>query len=161
MCIRDSVKAMIRDRNGNFWIGTHDGGLNFLNPNQTPFTFDKYLHDANDLQSLSNNRVISLFEGPRQNIWVGTSGGGLNVLNPQNKSVCRIPDSLNFIGKIVYTISNPYRSNQLLVGGENGLARIDVNTHQWEAIPYLTENSKSAISRAILCTCLLYTSRCV
>ena len=58
----DNVKSMIRTNDGNFWIGTHDGGLNYLNPNKKPFKFVKFKNIPGDSTSLSNNRVISLFE---------------------------------------------------------------------------------------------------
>ena len=30
----NNVKSIIKTKKGNLWIGTHDGGLNFLNPNK-------------------------------------------------------------------------------------------------------------------------------
>lgn len=133
----DNLKSMIRTQDGNFWIGTHDGGLNLLNPNKRPFRFKKYKNIPNDTSSLSNNRVISLFEDYKKNIWIGTSGGGLNVLSNSTQSIKRINDSLNHIGKLIYNISKTSNKDILLVGGDKGLAEINVNTHKIIPIKYV------------------------
>jgi len=122
----DNVKAMIQTRSGNFWIGTHDGGLNFMDPKKKPFNFKKYKNIPGDSTSLSNNRVISLFEDHKNNIWIGTSGGGLNVFDNEKKSFHRIKDSDDVLGAIIYTIAKTSDKNVLLVGGSNGLAKINL-----------------------------------
>ena len=41
----NNVKSILRTQKGNFWIGTHDGGLNYLNPNKKPFVFSSILRE--------------------------------------------------------------------------------------------------------------------
>lgn len=145
----DNVKSMIRTQNGDFWIGTHDNGLNFLNPDIRPYTFKKYKYIPNDTSSLSNNRVISLFEDYRKNIWIGTSGGGLNILDVSTQSIKRLDDPFNHIGKIVNNISKTSSKDTLLIGGDRGLVKINVKTHQIVPVKYIEREQYS--TSAVLC----------
>lgn len=146
----NNVKTMIRTRKGHFWIGTHDGGLNFLNPKNQPFKFKKFKSIAKDTTTLSNNRIISLFEDYQDNIWIGTSGGGINVLDVSTQLITRIQDPLNSVGNLVYSISKTSNKNILLVGGENGLAKINVKTKKITAVNY-KEKQDAFSANAILC----------
>ncbi|MCK5280961.1 MAG: sigma 54-interacting transcriptional regulator, partial [Cyclobacteriaceae bacterium] len=73
----------------NLWIGTY-GGLNKLsseyisgiNKNKSPPSFISYIHDPEDPNSLSDNRIYSILEDQSGNLWIGTVDGGLNRLLP-------------------------------------------------------------------------------
>ncbi|WP_052143619.1 two-component regulator propeller domain-containing protein [Wocania ichthyoenteri] len=145
----NNVKAMIQDYDGNFWIGTHDEGLNFLNPKKIPFKFKRFKNNPNNTNSLSNNRIISLFEDYENNIWIGTSGGGLNVLNNKTNTITRIKDTLSLVGKLIYKIAKASNKNELLIGGSNGLSKINIKTKQLSKINYLDKKG-SQISDAVL-----------
>src|SRR4051812_13256772 len=66
-----SILALMQDRQGFIWIGTHTGGLYRYNGYQSV----KFTHDPNDLRSLPNDRVSTLFEDLQGRIWVGTQDG--------------------------------------------------------------------------------------
>ena len=80
------VYSILEDKSGNLWIGTVDGGLNRLSPgsneinNKVPLIFQHYKNNPNDPNSLSSNRVFSIYEDSQGNLWIGTWGGGLNKL---------------------------------------------------------------------------------
>ncbi len=145
----NNVKAMIQSQKGDFWIGTHDGGLNFLNPKQKPFTFKKYANIPNDKNSLSNNRVISLLEDRNSDIWIGTSGGGLNKFDVKTGSFVRIENSIKTIGSIIFTISKTSNQDVLLVGGNNGLAKINVKTLEISPIEFYDTKSSARIGSVL------------
>ena len=132
----DNVKAMIRTKDGKYWIGTHDGGLNVFDLSKQPTNFTQYVNIPNDSTSLSNNRIISLYEDAREDVWIGTSGGGLNKWQHDSGRIVRIPDADNVIGSIVYAITPTNNKNSLLISSSNGLAEINVLTHQWTPISY-------------------------
>ncbi|MBO0593205.1 response regulator [Cellulophaga sp. E16_2] len=146
----NNVKAMIQDHSGNFWIGTHDGGLNFLNPKVEPYTFKKFRNNPYNENSISSDRVISLFESYDANIWIGTSGGGLNVLDIKTKTTTRINDPLELAGKIIYAISKTSDKENILIGGNKGLARVNVSSKTVLPIDFLIKNKDSFTSRSIL-----------
>lgn len=84
---RIQSNSIFQDESGNLWVGTWNG-LNKLKAEQLEklrdpreYYFEKFLHDPSDSNSLSDNRVISIFEDSRNNLWVGTHGGGLNILS--------------------------------------------------------------------------------
>ena len=83
------VRALYEDKKGTIWVGTGspwnaetpkgEGGLNKLDRKTGKFT--RYLHDANDPHSLTDNRVAAIFEDSRGTFWVGTSGDGLHTMD--------------------------------------------------------------------------------
>ena len=61
------------------WIGT-EKGLNKFDRQQQ--TFVRYLHDRQNLNSLSHNYISAIYEDKVGKLWVSTAGGGLNKLDP-------------------------------------------------------------------------------
>ncbi|MGO4771288.1 two-component regulator propeller domain-containing protein [Flavobacterium sp. W22_SRS_FK3] len=65
----NAVTAVYKDKRGLMWFGTYDGisrydGYNFLS----------FRNEPNDVNSLINNRVVSIC-GTKNEIWIGTKGG--------------------------------------------------------------------------------------
>ena len=79
------VNALHQDRDGLIWIGTASG-LSVYDKQTGRFT--TYLHDPEDLHSISNDTITNfmlqaILEDRRGRIWIGTEGG----LNRFDKSV--------------------------------------------------------------------------
>ncbi|MBN2744144.1 MAG: response regulator [Marinilabiliaceae bacterium] len=72
-----------QDKHGQYWIATYSGGLYLLNDPFGVPRLSRYLADANNLASLSDNRVRQLLFDRDDNLWIATSGG-LNIL-PANQ----------------------------------------------------------------------------
>lgn len=76
------VSAILEDHTGMFWIGCtagweDGGGLNRFDPASETFT--RYRHDPNDVRSLNQDNVLSLYADRQGILWVGTlNGNGLN-----------------------------------------------------------------------------------
>lgn len=79
---KNEVWAITEDLEGNFWIGTaNGGGLNRYNPQSGIFT---HFPAGQDLKnSPSFNDIRSLLIDSKNNLWIGTYGGGLNKMNLQ------------------------------------------------------------------------------
>lgn len=146
----NNVKSMIQDHRGNFWIGTHDGGLNFLNPKQKPFKFVKFKNNPRDEGTISNDRVISLLEDHQNNIWIGTSGGGLNVMDTKRNTVTRLKDAQGLAGNIIYTIAKTSDGDNILIGGDKGLAKVDVKEKKIVPFNIFGKKSESVISSPVI-----------
>jgi len=66
-------QALFVDKFGILWIGTNGGGLNRFDKKSGKWTH--YLHDPNNKNSISDNKVNAIIEGKEQTLWVGTEGG--------------------------------------------------------------------------------------
>ncbi len=89
--------VVIPARDGTTWIGTFGNGLDKLTLNNhsegkgSLFTFTHYKNIPGNVNSLGDNKVISLFEDSDNTIWVGTFSGGLNRLNSNQRDL-RVKD---------------------------------------------------------------------
>lgn len=70
-----SITAIVKDRDGITWIGTMHG-LNRFDPDTK--TFQSYLSDQHDPNSISGMRIRSLLVDKNNTLWVGTETSGLN-----------------------------------------------------------------------------------
>lgn len=79
------IKKLYLDQHGNLWIATEDG-LNYLpkeemtKPLGENLHFQRFLHDNNNSNTISNNRILTIHEDKQHNLWVGTDVG-LNKLD--------------------------------------------------------------------------------
>ena len=95
-----SILALMQDRQGFIWIGTHSGGLYRYNG----YHAARYSNNAEDPTSLPHDRVSTLFEDKLGNIWVGTQNG-LARYNPKNNDFTRyLPPPGPSSGRIVKSI---------------------------------------------------------
>lgn len=121
------------DMNGNLWIGTWNG-LNRISasdlgnkiPDPALIKFKRYRFQEDNPNSLSDERVISVFEDREGNLWFGTYGGGLNKLSAEQqktekaKFVCYTTDD-GLPSNIIYRIEADDKGN-LWLSTDNGLS---------------------------------------
>lgn len=80
--IKGIAYCITEDSKKNIWIGTKGEGVYKLTPKNSGNTFE-ILHiryDPDDLYSLSDDNVYSIFEDKNGNIWIATFGGGINLI---------------------------------------------------------------------------------
>lgn len=139
------ANTIVEDAFGNVWVGTW-GGLTQMVPKNkesnsfdTEYNFIRYQHNPEDENSISDNRIISLYYSSEMNaneIYAGTYGSGLNRIkfDEQGKNVSEIKIYTRFEGMpndIVYTmLSDP--EGKLWLSTNDGLARFDPDTEQFE-----------------------------
>ncbi|RKY98672.1 MAG: hypothetical protein DRQ13_03300, partial [Ignavibacteriae bacterium] len=84
------------DKKNNLWVATFGGGLNRAVIENHPDSsgnllknsrvrFVNYKHFENSRTSLSDNKIITLFEDRDETLWIGTYDKGLNKLDNKNK----------------------------------------------------------------------------
>ena len=110
------VSCIMQDSYGFIWVGTYDGlnrydGLKILN----------FSHKTNDIESLSSNRIISLFEDSKKRIWIGTDGNGLNYYSLITEKFVRVetPPGFNLINNITENVNG-----DIYIATGNGLLQI-------------------------------------
>ncbi|RZK55694.1 MAG: hybrid sensor histidine kinase/response regulator, partial [Pedobacter sp.] len=69
----NNIKAIAFDDREQVLIGTHNGGLNILNP--VTGSVKRFLHNENDPNSIAGNLVYSVLKDYKGRIWVGTRSG--------------------------------------------------------------------------------------
>jgi serine phosphatase RsbU (regulator of sigma subunit)/ligand-binding sensor domain-containing protein len=80
--IESIFESTMEEEKGLLWVATREG-LNLLHPKSGKAVH--YQNDPGDIYSLSNDRVLSVYQTPSGVIWVGTEGGGLCKVEERNK----------------------------------------------------------------------------
>ncbi|MEO8398356.1 MAG: two-component regulator propeller domain-containing protein [Ignavibacteriaceae bacterium] len=127
------VTKILVDAQGTVWVGTFAGGLNKLLTDKITFKknastnnknyveFEHYRFDKKNRNSLSDDKIISLYEDKYNSIWIGTFEGGLNKLSNEQKSLS--PESVKIV-KYIHNKKDRYSLSQNTVmsitGGKNG-----------------------------------------
>jgi signal transduction histidine kinase/ligand-binding sensor domain-containing protein/DNA-binding response OmpR family regulator len=136
------IRSIIKDSDGNFWIGTFEG-LNKLiyNSKSGEITFKTYTKK----EGLPNNMIQSLVEDNQKKIWIGTNGG-LSKFDFRKETF------------VNYTVSEGLQSNEfsehtvykkadgeIIMGGING-----INTFYPEKIQSSNNPPKTTITNFYL-----------
>lgn len=86
------IETIYQDREGNIWIGTRSGGVNYLP--KTGIKFNNYFPGMGR-NPLSSRKVRSLVEDENKNIWVGTEDAGVFLL-PADRSQFQKMNNLHY-----------------------------------------------------------------
>src|ERR1700722_5692504 len=73
------VTSIYKDAKGFMWFGTMSG-LNRYDGYQ----FKVYKHDSKDPNSISDNYIEQIFEGPDRQIWAEVREGGFNIYDVEH-----------------------------------------------------------------------------
>ena len=85
------VTQVMTSKDGTIWIGTFGNGLNKVElvnqslEEQSSYHITHFKNEKDNPNSLSDDKIISLFEDNDKTIWIGTYSGGLNRLNPDQR----------------------------------------------------------------------------
>ncbi len=145
---RVQSKCIVEDRFGNLWVGTWRG-LNRIKVNKkitnlqlNEVAFQRFLHNPADTNSLSDNRILSIYEDQNTKpdklvLWIGTIGGGLNKLTISiNSDTVENIIFKNFTEKnglpnnVIYGILGDERGN-LWLSTNNGISRFNPLTEKF------------------------------
>ena len=80
----DIIRSIFEDSNGDIWFGTADG-LSKLESEETQKKnpeFIVYRNEFSDVNTISHNYILAIYESKAGDLWIGTFGGGLNKLVP-------------------------------------------------------------------------------
>lgn len=131
--------SMFEDSKGNFWYGTHNGGL---------YKHDKasgkwIVYDKRD--GLSKNWISFITEDYRGNVWVGTWGGGLTLFSGDRISVFDEKNGLKALN--IHYIFQDREKNILIADSYTGIS-IYKGDHfiTFSGEKYLPENHVWAIA---------------
>ncbi len=106
-------------------MGTFGGGLNVYNKKTNNFIC--YKNNPQDNYSLSDNRVISIYEDTDGNLWIGTYGGGLNKFDRRRGKFYRFKKKNGLNCAVVYGILEDNNKN-LWLSSDNGIYRFNIES---------------------------------
>lgn len=132
----NNIKAIVKDNNNNLWIATHNKGLSYALLEKQGPSFKDWVDKTHTFSNFSTNRATSLIEDTANNLWVGTDNRGLNYYDTKTGKSFRIADPNNILGTFISVIIQSPKEKVLLVGGENGLGSIAIDTKVIEPIKF-------------------------
>ena len=136
----DAVQDILQDSNGQLWIAMGHGisiidaenlpstTIDYFATNDKPaITFNNYLFDANDLNSLAGNNVMSILEDEQGLIWLATTSG----ISQYNWYTSQF-DVFDIFGQTYKTpnAQNLFIDDQQIAwigAGKNGVLQYDLN----------------------------------
>ncbi len=128
-----SISTIFQDKENHMWLGTHGGGINFVENRSSRFGHLKY--EIGIKNSLSYNKVWGITEDNQGNIWIGTDGDGVNVWDRKtSKFICyrNVPgNSVSLSNNAVISAAKDYEGQIWLGTYEGGVNRFDNKTGQF------------------------------
>lgn len=79
----NTVRAISKDRNGKYWIGTR-GGMYIYDPVRGVSA--AYTHDEREPKSLVNNSILCITHDTKGDVWIGTRSG-INFLIEERQNI--------------------------------------------------------------------------
>ncbi|MBK8808485.1 MAG: SpoIIE family protein phosphatase [Bacteroidales bacterium] len=131
------------------WSGTDGNGFRKINK-KTGNVEERFVFDATNKNSLSNNAVTSLLIDSDSVLWIGTYGGGLNKFDIKKRKFRNFPiESTSFMRNVVWTIFEDSKGLLWIGTGGKGLMRLDRSTERYVFFEN-TYNDKESISNNIV-----------
>ena len=120
------------DNSGNLWIGTFGSGLYKVSQKDHNIV-RKYISNKEDVNSISHDVILSLFNDKDDGIWIGTLGGGVNYFEPNNQKFKHYNDVNGLTNNVV--MSFLAEKDKLYIGTYGGgLNVLDIKTNQFSII---------------------------
>ncbi len=129
-----SIQAAIQeDAQGNIWVGTWQG-LNKINYNGNiaDTKVEIFKHTEDDINSLGDNRIISLLIDKQQNIWIGTFGGGINKLSftKETPNFVAYTEADGLSNNVIYCLYDDSEGN-IWASTNKGISKLDVKAERF------------------------------
>ena len=150
------ISSVYCDRNGVIWAGTPSRGLFRLENNDDKtggVNIANYLHDNENIYSLSSNLARCIFEDSNGRIWIGTDKG-LNLLVDSKKGIFKkiinIYNEDKTVEAQIWTICES-KLGRLVVGSNAGLFSVfeDLN-NSFYLVDFFIQNKKLNIPNNII-----------
>ncbi|GAA4327122.1 two-component regulator propeller domain-containing protein [Mucilaginibacter gynuensis] len=124
----NQVNCIYKDRKGFMWFGTLSG-LNRYDG----YTFKVLKHDAVNKNSIKDNFIVNIFDGPGQNLWILTRTG-ISIYNPDTEQfysdVTQVLNALKLPWGTLMKIKKDSKGNYWFVYDNNGIYRYNEANRQ-------------------------------
>lgn len=146
-----SVWSIIKDKQGNIWLSTYFGGVNYFNPEYN--IHKEYKQSTVEEEGLSSPIIGRMTEDNKNKLWICTEGAGVNVLDLNTgKFKWYLPNKqANSISQNnVKAIHFDAPQNAMWFGTHlGGLNKLNLSTNQFTHYTHDPRNSKSIPSNIV------------
>jgi ligand-binding sensor domain-containing protein/signal transduction histidine kinase len=115
----DWYTSIVKDDSGTIWATTFGRGIHFYNP--ATRTAGTILHNENDVNSLSSDRINSAFKDSKNNLWF-TTENGLCKWNRHTNNFTRYGTTNGFPSNFMFSILES-AAGELWISTTKGLVR--------------------------------------
>ncbi len=139
-----TISKIFQEKNGFFWLGTHNGGINVFNPEgEKVRAVTKQIQESE--YSLNYQNVWGICESTTGQIWVGTDGMGLSVLDPTTGKV--ESDVIKGLGNIAILSVFEDSKNRLWLGTySNGVFMYDKGVGRLQSFSKTSSHSELEVN---------------
>ena len=118
-----SVFDILTDNKGYLWIATDNSGVFRFNPSNNQWKH--YFHEEENVNSITSNSIITMFEDSNGKIWFGTNGAGLCYYNEETEVFSDFdPQNEILPNKVIYSIEED-NGGDFWISTNAGLLRIN------------------------------------
>lgn len=118
---RACIYDIYEDDQGVMWFATYNHGL--ISHDQYTDEWSRYSKDDSP-NTLSTNKVISIYCDKNNNLWLGTDGGGLNFFDRQTGTFKVFDDQHGIPSSLIYGVLEDNNGN-LWLSTNNGIVHFD------------------------------------
>lgn len=142
----NNILALCEGNNGGIWIGTENGGLDFLQNDKKRFY--NYRNNQNNPFCINSNSIYSIFKDRTGDIWIGTFSGGINTLHYSKQGFIHYKNMPNGLSNnSVWEFSEDKDGSIWIATDGGGLNRFNPETEEFE---YFYSGNSSLKSDAVL-----------
>ncbi|MDQ6901921.1 MAG: response regulator [Bacteroidota bacterium] len=87
------VPDIVETANGNLWIATWGGGLDYFDRDKN--TFKTYKHENANKNSIAGNFITAIKEDKHGNVWIGTEAAGIDMYDTSKKIFIHYTNHVN------------------------------------------------------------------
>lgn len=126
---QEHVWTIFQDSKQQIWVGTEGSGIVILKEqrNGELSTVMHLKHDSSAVNTLSDNRIYSIYEDQQHNVWIGT-GNGLDRYDPTTKSIKHFSGPSYPLPKGTIAGITEDQQGFLWVSHKRGISKIDKKT---------------------------------
>lgn len=134
LLIHQSIRDIMKDKNGAIWAATYDNGVNYLSDKAPPFQLLGSPFSVNAEKANKREGVITaMVEISPDEIWIGTEYG-IKMYRPSDNSFPVIIDKTkekSLSNNRIKSLAND-KNGHLWIGTFNGLNRLNLSTYEIE-----------------------------